>query len=281
MHPGRAMGVVARVGACVGAGGLLLLSFFAFATPAAAQTALLDPVAPQVTMARGEAVALVVAELVIQGGDTVATDVSGRAVITYPDGSTATLEESSELTIEFVRTTADDYAVRMQQTLGRVWYAVTRTVGSAGRYEVRSAAMASVIRAGSGSVVSVAPGGETTVITLDGTVETSAGGASVTVASGESTTVAATGATPLPPKPAAVPTPPASTAPHVSTGPTATPTPTASPSPSTRTERPMTATFRPATAAPTLVALHTATATPRPTEATSSPTRAPTPKPTV
>src|SRR5207302_914378 len=92
---------------------------------------------------------------------------AGRARITYPDGSTAQLEQSSEISIEFVRTTAGDYIVRMQQTLGRVWYAVTRTVGSGGRYEVRSGAMASVIRAGSGSYVEVNDG-ETTVVATSG-----------------------------------------------------------------------------------------------------------------
>src|SRR4029077_15280003 len=97
---------------------------------------------------------------VIRSGDSIATDQTGRAVVTYPDGSTALLEENSSLTIEFVQMSAGDYVVRMQQPLGRVWYAVTR-VASGSRYEVRSAGSASVIRAGSDSYVSVSTAGET------------------------------------------------------------------------------------------------------------------------
>src|SRR5207302_1420083 len=142
------MGVVGRVCVCIGLGGALVLSFFVIGSPVSAQSALLDALSTRVTLEHPGGVADEVAvERVIRSGDTVATDRTGHAVVTYPDGSTALLEESSELTIEFVRTTAGDYVVRMQQTLGRVWYAVTRTVASGGRYEVRSAAMASVIRA--------------------------------------------------------------------------------------------------------------------------------------
>jgi hypothetical protein len=168
------MGVMARVGVCVGIAGMLVLSLLAATSPASAQSALLDPTASRVTLARDGTMDDVTAERVIRSGDTVATDVTGRAVVTYPDGSTATLEESSELTIDFIRTSAGDYVVRMRQTLGRVWYAVTRTVASSGRYEVHSGAMASVIRAGSGSLVSVTDSG-TTVVPIDGTAEATIG----------------------------------------------------------------------------------------------------------
>src|SRR5207249_7230842 len=102
------------------------------------------------------------------------------------------------LTSEFVQTSAGDYAVRMQQTIGRVWYAVTSAMSSGSRYEVRSTGMASVIRAGSDSYVIVSPDGETTVVTISGAVDTSAGGAEVSVPAGSSTTVSGPGATPLP-----------------------------------------------------------------------------------
>lgn len=199
--------MVARWGVCVA----ICAAVFTLLTaesPAAAQSALLDTLSTHVTLARDGAVDEVTNERVIRSGDTVATDRTGHAVVTYPDGSTAMLEENSELTIEFVRTTSGDYVVRMQQTLGRVWYAVTRTVASGGRYEVHSAAMASVIRAGSGSLVAVLPGGETTVVATAGSVETSAGGTAVTVPAGASTFVSVAG-TPAPPGPAATVVPPA------------------------------------------------------------------------
>src|SRR5216117_1121621 len=163
------MGVVGRVCVCIGLGGALVFSFLAASAPASAQSALLDALSSRVTLAHSGGVADEIAvERIIRSGDTVATDETGRAVVTYPDGSTALLEERSALTIEFVQTSAGDYVVRMQQTLGRVWYAVTRAVALGSRYEVRSAGMASVIRAGSDSYVVVGPNGETTVTSTSG-----------------------------------------------------------------------------------------------------------------
>ncbi|MDQ2915034.1 MAG: FecR domain-containing protein [Chloroflexota bacterium] len=239
--------------------GALVLSLFATGSPAATQSALLDALSRRVTLAHADGVAREVAvEQIIRSGDTVATDETGRAVVTYPDGSTALLEENSALTIEFVQTSAGDHAVRMQQTLGRVWYAVTKAVTLGSRYEVRSAGMASVIRAGSDSYVAVSPNGETTVVTISGTVDTTAGGVEVSLPAGSSTTVAGPGATPLPAYPApvlvqlATPTPsPSAPAPN-----TPTPSPTRSQAPSPTTG------FVPAVA--TLPPLPVKSATPRP-----------------
>ena len=273
------MGVVGRWGVCVAFGAALFFLLLTAESPAAAQSALLDAISTRVTLARNGAVDEVTTGRVIRSGDTVATDRTGRAVVTYPDGSTALLEESSELTVEFVRTTAGDYVVRMQQTLGRVWYAVARTVASGGRYEVHSAAMASVIRAGSGSFVAVLPGGETTVVATAGSVETSAGGTAIIVPAGASTVVSAAG-TPSPPGPAALPiasaTPspkPLSTivtarretaTPHPERTTTATPTPSAAP----------TSAFEPPVS--TLPPLPVVTAMPK-----TARTAAPTPTPTA
>jgi hypothetical protein len=217
---------------CIAVGGAVVLSLFATTSPASAQSALVDALSTRVTLAHAAGgVDEVVVERVIRSGDTVATNDSGRAVVTYPDGSTALLEENSALTIEFVQTSAGDYAVRMQQTLGRVWYAITRAVTLGSRYEVRTAGMASVIRAGSDSYVAVSPNGETTIVTISGTVDASAGGSDVTVPAGSSTTVSGPGATPVPVGPApllAEPAPPAQSSDRPAPR---TPTPTASPSP--------------------------------------------------
>src|SRR5204863_1724319 len=169
--------------------------------------------------------ALVAVEQIIRSGDTVATNQTGRAVVTYPDGSTALLEENSALTIEFVRTSAGDYVVRMQQTLGRVWYAVTRAVTLGSRYEVHSAGMASVIRAGSDSYVTVAPSGDTTIVTISGTVDTTANGVDVSVPAGSSTTVSAAGSV-------SQPNTPAPSTPVATPSPTPAPVPTRTPAPS-------------------------------------------------
>lgn len=214
------MGVVARICVCIGVGGALVLSLFSTSAPASARSALLEALSTRVTLAHpGGAADEVTAEGIIRSGDTVATDSTGRAVVTYADGSTALLEQNSALTIEFVRTGAGDYAVRMQQTLGRVWYAVTRAVTLGSRYEVRSAGMASVIRAGSNSYVAVSPDGETTVVTISGTVDTTP---DVSAPDGSPTTVGDPGAPPLPNPPA-----PSTPAPQLNTLPltTATATP--------------------------------------------------------
>jgi len=217
------MGVVGRVCVCVGVGGALVLSLFLTSSSASAQSALLDALSTRVTLAHPSGAASEVATAqIIRSGDTIATDQTGRAVVTYPDGSTALLEENSSLTIEFVQTSAGDYVVRMQQTLGRVWYAVTRAVTLGSRYEVHSAGMASVIRAGSDSYVTVSPSGETTVVTIAGTVDTTAGGVDISVPAGSSTTVSAPGATPSSNTPApSTPTPTLT----VAAAPTRTPAP--------------------------------------------------------
>ena len=248
------MGVVGRVWVCIGVGGALVLSLFLMSSSASAQSALLDALSTRVTLAHPDSVAsLVAVEQIIRSGDTVATDQTGRAVVTYRDGSTALLEENSSLTIEFVQTSAGDYVVRMRQTLGRVWYAVTRAVTLGSRYEVRSAGTASVIRAGSDSYVTVSPTGETTVVTISGTVDTTANGVAVSVPAGYSTTVSAAGAaspqnipapsTPTPTAPTNAFVPPVSTLPPAPSSaltkskapsptlPIATPRPTAAPAP--------------------------------------------------
>lgn len=248
------MGVVGRVWVCVGVGGALVLSLFLTSSSASAQSALLDALSTRVTLAHPSGAAGEVATAqIIRSGDTIATDQTGRAVVTYPDGSTALLEENSSLTIEFVRTSAGDYVVRMQQTLGRVWYAVTRAVTLGSRYEVHSAGMASVIRAGSDSYVTVSPSGETTVVTISGTVDTTAGGVDISVPAGSSTTVSAPGATPSSNTPApSTPTPTLTVA--------AAPTRTPAPSPtigfvqptSTLPPLPTSAPAKPKTQSPTL-----------------------------
>ena len=260
------MGVVGRVCVCIGVGGALVLSLVLTSSSASAQSALLDALSTRVTLAHPNGVSTLVAvDQIIRSGDTVATDETGRAVVTYPDGSTALLEENSSLTIEFVQTSAGDYVVRMRQTLGRVWYAVTRAVTLGSRYEVRSAGMASVIRAGSDSYVTVSPTGETTVVTISGTVDTSANGVDVSVPAGSSTTVSAAGAAPGPNIPApSTPTP--------MTAPTRAPIPTRTPAPSptsavvppvsTLPPLPTSAPVKPKTPSPTLPL-----ATPRPTAA--------------
>jgi hypothetical protein len=276
------MGVVGRMFVCVAVGGAIVASLFVTTAPASAQSALLDTLSKRVTLAHpGRVAGEIVAEQIIRSGDTIATDETGRALVTYSDGSTALLEENSALTIEFVQTGAGDYAVRMRQTLGRVWYAVTSAITLGSRYEVRSAGMASVIRAGSDSYVTVSADGETTVVTISGSVDTTAGGVEVTIPAGSSLTVSGSGATPLPVHSAPVVAQPAAPAPNPTTPAPTTPAPTATPTP-TPAPSPTSAFIPPVTTLPPLPTSATAkprTPQPTPAIATPRPIAAPTPAP--
>jgi hypothetical protein len=276
------MGVVGRICVCVAVGGVIVASLFLTGAPASAQSALLDALVKRVTLAHPGGVANEIAGAqIIRSGDTIATDETGRALVTYSDGSTALLEENSALTIEFVQTSAGDYAVRMQQTLGRVWYAVTSAVTSGSRYEVRSAGMASVIRAGSDSYVTVSPDGETTVATISGTVDTTAGGVEVSVPAGSRATVSGPGATPVSVLSEPVFARPTTSTPSPNTPAPATPVPTAAPDP-TPAPSPTNAFVPPvATLPPLPTSAPTKPKTPTPTIPLSSPkpTAAPTPAP--
>jgi hypothetical protein len=209
---------------------LSLAALSAFASQAEAHSALVHALTARVTVAQGELLHEIVGERVVREGNRIRTDTSGQALITYRDGSTVLLDVESELVIEAIEMDERGLLVRMTQTLGRAWYSLSRLAVDS-RFEVHSAAMASVIRAGSNSYVVVGPDGETQVVVTEGTVETAGAGVTVAVAAGSSTsiTVGSTPSSPVPvPAPAPQPTPaPTTRAPN--TPPTA--TPAASPSP--------------------------------------------------
>ena len=209
----------AVIAVCIALG---LAALSTFASQAEAHSALVHALSARVTVAQGESQPEIVGEQVVREGNRIRTDASGQALITYRDGSTVLLDVESELVIEAIETDDRGLLVRMTQTLGRAWYSLSRLAADS-RFEVHSAAMASVIRAGSSSYVVVGPDGETQVVVTQGTVETAGGGVTVTVAAGSSTSIAV-GSTPSSPAP--VPTP----APEPSPAPTPTPAPSATPS---------------------------------------------------
>ncbi|TMF68003.1 MAG: FecR domain-containing protein, partial [Chloroflexi bacterium] len=187
----------------------------------------MNPLALRVTVTREREKLEVAAERVVLSGDAIRTDSTGRALVMYRDGSTVLLDVDSELVIEFVGSENGDVVVRMRQTLGRAWYSVSRALSAESRYEVRSAALAAVIRAGSGSFVAVDANGETTIVATEGSVQADAGGVSVTLPAGTTTRVVA-GSPPSSPVPGVAPPPPAAKpTPRATAFATATPTPTA------------------------------------------------------
>src|SRR5919201_1728344 len=194
--------------------------------------ALLEPIAQAVFYrAAGETnFALADDSVVLRDGDAVRTDASGRAYITYADGTTLVVEPNTELAID-VSEKDNDLLVLITQNAGRVWYQISRTLSPDARYEVRSGSLAAVVRAGTTVAVDVTTDG-TNVTAIEGAADATSGGQTVTVTAGNGTTVASGSApsTPPPINPVAyqpAPTPaPVATLPLPTIPVASTPTPT-------------------------------------------------------
>jgi hypothetical protein len=105
---------------------------------------------------------------VLNAGDAVRTGVDARAVLTYFEGSTVTVEPSTELAIDTAAARGNDTIVQMTQNAGRTWHVVTKLVTGNSKYEVRTPASTASVR---GTAFTVETDGTTTTITTtEGTV---------------------------------------------------------------------------------------------------------------
>jgi hypothetical protein len=106
---------------------------------------------------------------VLVAGDTLRSGVGARAVLTYFEGSTVSVEPDTELIIETASSFTDgSTVVVMQQTIGRTWHVVTRLITGNSRYEVRTPASTASVR---GTTFQVETDGDRTVVTTtEGTV---------------------------------------------------------------------------------------------------------------
>jgi len=106
---------------------------------------------------------------VLSEGDAIRTGPDGRAVLTYFEGSTVTIEPATELAIDSANSTADGgTVVLMTQSVGRTWHVVTKLITSGSKYEVRTPASTASVR---GTEFQVdADDATTTVTTTEGTV---------------------------------------------------------------------------------------------------------------
>src|SRR2546428_4711786 len=106
---------------------------------------------------------------VLHEGDTIRTGADGRAVLTYFEGSSVTIEPTTELTIDAASTSSDGGTiVGMSQSFGRTWHVVTKLITGSSRYEVRTPASTASVR---GTEFQVdADNDSTTVSTTEGTV---------------------------------------------------------------------------------------------------------------
>ncbi len=106
---------------------------------------------------------------VLNEGDAIRTGAEGRAILTYFEGSTVTIEPATELAIDAANATADgSTVVLMTQSVGRTWHVVTKLITGGSKYEVRTPASTASVR---GTEFQVdADSATTTVSTTEGTV---------------------------------------------------------------------------------------------------------------
>ena len=144
-------------------------------------------------------------------GDLVRANVDGRAILTFFDGSSLSVDPGSQVkVIALDRVGTDGIHVTIEQSLGRSWQSVQKLKTPDSRYEVRTPSTSAVVR-GTGFLTSVQPlakgGTQTTYQVDEGTLQVSAtAGGTVSVPAGTQVTIAegaqapAT-ATPIPPSP--------------------------------------------------------------------------------
>jgi len=106
---------------------------------------------------------------VLNEGDTLRTGADARAVLTYFEGSTVTVEPETQLTIESSATLADGgTVVVMSQAFGRSWHVVTKLITGSSKYDVKTPANTASVRGTAFEVASTE--NATTVTTTEGTV---------------------------------------------------------------------------------------------------------------
>lgn len=144
-------------------------------------------------------------------GDLVRANVDGRAVLTFFDGSSLSVDPGSQVKVVALnRVSTDGIQVTIEQSLGRSWQSVQKLRTPDSRYEVRTPSTSAVVR-GTGFLTLVqqlASGGTQTTYQVDeGALQVNAtAGGSVNVPAGTQVTIAEgaqapASATPIPPSP--------------------------------------------------------------------------------
>jgi hypothetical protein len=144
-------------------------------------------------------------------GDLVRANVDGRAVLTFFDGSSLSVDPGSQVKVVALnRISNEGIQVTIEQTLGRSWQSVQKLKTPDSRYEVRTPSTSAIVR-GTGFLTLVQPlaagGTQTTYQVDDGTLQvTATAGGSVTVPAGTEVTIAEgaqapASATPIAPSP--------------------------------------------------------------------------------
>ena len=144
-------------------------------------------------------------------GDLVRANVDGRAVLTFFDGSSLSVDPGSQVKVVALnRVSTDGIQVTIEQSLGRSWQSVQKLKTPDSRYEVRTPSTSAVVRGTAflTFVQQLTTGGTQTTYQVDeGTLQvTATAGGSVTVPAGTQVTIAEgaqapASATPMAPSP--------------------------------------------------------------------------------
>lgn len=144
-------------------------------------------------------------------GDLVRANVDGRAVLTFFDGSSLSVDPGSQVKVVALnRVSTDGIQVTIEQSLGRSWQSVQKLKTPDSRYEVRTPSTSAIVRGTAflTFVQQLSTGGTQTTYQVDeGVLQVSAtAGGSVTVPAGTQVTIAEgaqapAAATPIAPSP--------------------------------------------------------------------------------
>ena len=132
---------------------------------------------------------------IFASGDVVRADDKGRAVLTFFDGSTISVEPNSDVrVVSLVKTASGGIQLTIEQTLGRTWASVSDLVGADSKFEIKTPSMTAIVRGTAfETIVEKLPDGTTTTTVKTGEgevlVQAQAGG-EVSVGAGQQVDVA-------------------------------------------------------------------------------------------
>ncbi|HEV8535316.1 MAG TPA: FecR domain-containing protein [Candidatus Limnocylindria bacterium] len=145
---------------------------------------------------------------IFKTGDLVRANVEGRAVLTFFDASTLSVDPGSQVKVLALnKVSGDGMQVTLEQSLGRSWSSVQKLKTPDSRYEMRTPSTTAVVR-GTAFITLVQPlpagGTQTTYQVDEGTLQvTATAGGTVTVPAGTQVTIADGATAPASPTPIA------------------------------------------------------------------------------
>jgi hypothetical protein len=144
-------------------------------------------------------------------GDVVRADDKGRAVLTFFDGSTISVDPQSRVVVKsLTKTSGGGIQLQIEQTAGRTWASVSKLATPDSKFEIKTPSMVAVVRGTTfETIVLVLPNGQTTTkiktnegeVLVQPTTGVGPAGPPITVAAGNEVDVAQGEAAPVAAKP--------------------------------------------------------------------------------